>query len=440
MMMRQPLIDPKYFLTRREKLRPMFEDAALVLVANTQQPRSYDVHYPFRQDSDFFYMTGFDEPDAIFVFRPGQNPESVLFVRDRNPERETWDGFRFGPALTKDLFLVDEAYPLSELAERLPNLLHKTSRIYYPLDRKLSQEYSFLDALQKERGLRRRIFDKLLPIFDPMDVLGPERLEKEDWEIELIKKACQISSQAHIDVMKSLTPGATEHSILAKLIGSFLAQGAQREAYGSIVATGSNAVSLHHPFQEATCQDGECLLIDAGCEYNYYTSDITRTTPVNGKFSPAQKDLYQGILSVQKILIDSVHAGKTMTAIQDHCNEGLAQVMLDLKLLQGSLSEILESKAFRKYCPHSFGHWMGLDVHDRSPYVKGGTSIRLRPGMVFTIEPGIYISPHDEKAPQEMRGLGIRIEDDILVTTDSREILTPVPKEVDEIEALMAKG
>lgn len=439
--MRKPLIDISIIKKRLENIKPLFEDSALVLFSHPEYVRNNDVHHPYRQDSNFFYLTGFEEPGAIFVWRPGQTPETVLFVKPKDPEMETWDGFRFGTELSARVFQMDAVYEVDAFEKEAPKLLKDVRTVFHNQYRDVKNDARMQEVLQKTKNSTRRSGNGLLSIKDPNSVLGDVRLLKTEEEIELMKVAAQLSANAHISLMKAIEPGMNERELHGIFIREIMAQGASREGYGTIVASGNNATTLHYVFNDDECADGDLILIDGGGEYKYYTGDITRVFPVNGKFSEVQKRVYNKVLDVQKKLISMTKPGTLMQELHDASAEMLTQVMVDEGLLTGTVAENIDNSNFRKYYPHGVGHWLGMDVHDCGRANVNGESRKLEAGMYLTIEPGLYIPKDDMTAPEELRGIGIRIEDNILVTTFGNENLTQgVPKEVDEIESIMKES
>ncbi len=429
---RKPLCDIEIFKKRRSRLRDLAKGSAFVLPAALE-----NYWIPYRQDSNFFYLTGFDEPESMAVIRPGLSPEFVLFVRPKDKDKEIWDGFRFGPEGAQRDFGADEAYLITE-KDRLVDLLKEVERVYYPMGRDEAQDREFLNVLKTVKMARGRSGLGLLPIQDPNEILGEMRLFKTAEERAFLKESVHISALGHIAAMRYTRPGVTERQVLGQMMAVFFGENAAREGYGSIVASGNNATTLHYRFNDQTCQDGDLLLIDAAAEKNYYTGDITRTFPVNGKFTPAQKAVYEAVLTVQKGLIDSVQVGRPYRELQEQAVDRLTEAMLDLKLLKGSKDEIIERGLYRKYYPHSVGHYLGMDVHDVGLYSVKNQPRPIGVGMSFTIEPGLYIPADDESAPVEMRGIGVRIEDDILVTETGVDVMShEAPKEIDQIEELM---
>jgi Xaa-Pro aminopeptidase len=364
-----------------------------------------------------------------------------MFVRPKDLERETWDGFRHGPEGTEREFKIDKAYLIDDFDKVIVDLLKPVDRIYYRWNIDRGFDNHMLSVLDNVRSSLGRTGRGHIPVHDSWELIGEMRLIKSPNEIETMRKACEISSLGHIEAMKFVRPGVNERQVHGVLVGSFLMQGAQREGYGTIVASGAAATTLHYVFNDQPCREGDLLLIDAGAEYDYYTGDITRTFPVNGKFSPAQKTCYQAVLDIQKQLVANVKPGNLFKSMQEKTIEALTDVMIDLKLLKGTRQHLIETNAFKKYYMHGVGHWLGMDVHDTGLHVVSGEPRKLEPGMSFTIEPGLYIPYDDESAPAEFRGIGIRIEDNIVVTSNGGENLTvKAPKEIADMEAIIGTG
>ncbi len=439
--MRKPLIDISIIKQRLENIKPLFEDSALVLFSHPEYIRNNDVHHAYRQDSNFFYLTGFEEPGAIFVWRPGQTPETVLFVRPKDPEMETWDGFRFGTEMSARVFQMDAVYEVDAFETEAPKLLKDVRTVFHHQYRDVKNDARIQTVLERTKNAARRSGNGLLSIKDPNSVLGDVRLIKSEKEVEFMKVAAQLSANAHVSLMKAIEPGMNERELHGIFIKEIMAQGASREGYGTIVASGKNATTLHYVFNDEDCADGDLLLVDGGGEYKYYTGDITRVFPVNGKFTEVQKRLYNQVLDVQKKLIAMTKPGITLKQIGDAATEMLTKVMVDEGLLKGSVAENIKNSSYKKYYPHGFGHWLGMDVHDCGRATINGESRMLEAGMCLTVEPGLYIPQDDMDAPEALRGIGIRIEDNILVTTFGNENLTEsCPKEVDQIEAIMQES
>ena len=426
------------FKERRAQLKTKISGSALILHSHPEYIRNNDVSHPYRQDSNLFYLTGFEEPESIFIFRPGMSPETILFVRPKDQERETWDGFRYGPSGAASEFHIDQCYLISEFAEKATELLKPVDKIYHQWGIHSEFDHEILKLVQSVRASHGRSGRGVLPIYDARELLGELRLKKSNEELVSIRKACEISAEAHCEVMRFTKPGVTENQLQGVFLGTSMLLGAKREGYGTIVATGANATTLHYVFNDQVCKDGELLLIDAGAEFNYYTGDITRDYPINGKFSPAQKTVYNGVLQVQKKIIDMVKPGLAFQKLQETTIEMLTDLMIELKLLHGNRAELIQNLDFKKYYMHGVSHYLGMDVHDAGLYLVGGEPRRIESGFLFTVEPGLYIPANDESAPKELRGIGVRIEDNILVTDTGYDNLTlKCPKEISDVETMM---
>ncbi|MGE3973677.1 MAG: aminopeptidase P N-terminal domain-containing protein [Bdellovibrionales bacterium] len=436
--MRQPSFDMKIFKDRRHSLASKAEGAAIIMAAHPDMIRNHDVHHPYRQDSHFLYLTGFEEPESVLVFRPKKDPEYVLFVRNKDPLRETWDGFRYGPEGAMKSFGADKSYTYDEIETELPKLLADVDRVYYRLFLNNDFDKKFRSAIETTRASQGRSGSGILPIWDVTELLGEMRLKKTAVEAEWMRKACRISAEGHIAGMKYCKPGVNERQVQAVIEHEFRMLGSPRNGYGSIVASGASATTLHYVFNDQECKSGDLLLVDMGAEYNYYTGDITRTYPVNGKFTPVQKDFYDRVLTVQKHLVSMIRPGVVFKTLQDTTIEMLTEHMLELGLLKGTVQQNIEQLNYKKYYPHGVSHWLGMDVHDAGLYKKDGPSRPLESGMVFTVEPGLYVPVDDMTAPAHLRGLGVRIEDNILVTDTGHENMTSTcPKEVKDLEAII---
>ncbi len=439
---RKPTENIEIFKRRRDRVvKAMSPNSALIVAANPEMVRNDDVHYPYRQDSNMYYLTGFEEPESFLLLRPGKNPESVMFVREKNIERETWDGFRFGPEGTKKEFGIDEVHPISSFPQKAAELLKGFDEVYYRLFKNDEADKLVQNLLLDLKRIYGRSGYGLMTIKDADTFLGEFRLKKNEDDLRNQRKACEISAAAHLKAMKMTKPGISERQIQGLLTSEFYNSGSAREGYGFIVASGNNATTLHYNFNDQICESGELLLIDAGSEFNYYSGDITRTYPVNGKFTPAQKRVYEGVLKVQKEIINYIKPGIYFKDLHAMGTDLLTQLMLDLGLVSGRKEDVISSLEYKKYYPHGIGHWLGMDVHDAGLYMIRGEARPIEAGMVFTVEPGLYIPATDKSAPEEYRGIGVRIEDNILVTEKGCENLTAgVPKEVSEIEAVVGKG
>lgn len=424
---------------RLETLKRMGAGIAIVPTA-PEQMRNRDAQFPYRADSYALYLSGFTEPEAVVVLIAGEKNQSILFCRDKNEEREIWDGYRYGPAAATDTFGFDAAYSIDELDEKLVELMANQPTLYYAIGHDAGWDMRITQALNGVRAQARA--GKRAPenIRDIRAILDAQRLIKDASEISLMRRAGEISAEAHKRAMRATCPGKYEYEIEAELLHEFRRQGCQAPAYTSIVAGGRNACVLHYVENNQRLNDGDLLLIDAGGELDGYASDITRTFPVNGKFSAAQRDVYQLVLDAQIAAIIATKPGNTFHDPHEAAVKALAQGMLDLKLLTGTLDEVLEQESYKRFYMHRTGHWLGLDVHDAGEYKDGDAWKQLEPGMVLTIEPGCYIRPADD-VPAAFHNIGIRIEDDALVTADGCDIITrATPKTIAEIEAIMAEG
>lgn len=405
-----------------------------VLPGNHHVFRNPDVEYPFRQESNAYYLTGYDEAESWIVITPSK---FVMFVRERNAEREMWEGARYGVDGAKSVFGADESYPISEFKTKLPELLKSADTVFYRTGMNTHNDTLVLEAMEKVRLSLGRSGKSLQTIEDPVRVIGEMRIFKSDDEIQVMKKACSISAHAHKAAMQFARPGMNEREVAAFVDYELLRNGCERVGYGSIIAGGKNATCLHYRENNEPLKDGDLLLIDAAGEYDYYTSDITRTFPVGREFTKAQAKMYDALLKVQKDTIALVKPGIQYKKIHEFSVGALTDAFLDLGLLKGKRQEILDKMEYKRFFPHGTGHLLGMDVHDVGLYTINGESRVLEPGMVFTIEPGIYVQPGDKDAPSEFHNLGMRIEDDILVTKSGFDNLThEAPKERQEIESL----
>jgi len=432
-----------YRKRREAVLKSMRERAgggvALVPTA-AEVPRNRDSLFPFRHDSYFYYLSGFPEPEAVIALIAGdEGDRHVLFCRERNEEREIWDGFRYGPDAAREIFGFDEAHPIAALDEKLPEIASDRPALFTPLGLFEPWDRKVTEVLNEVRARVRTGVSAPEEVVDVRTTLDAMRLVKDEHELELMRRACAISSAAHRRAMRAARPGMFEYQVEAELMHEFLREGAQAVAYSSIVASGPNACVLHYRENNRQMNDGDLLLIDAGCEYQGYASDITRTFPVNGQFTGAQKAIYEIVLASQLACIDAVKPGVAFHDYHKVAERVLAQGFIDIGLLSGSLDEVLESGRYRQFYMHRAGHWLGMDVHDAGLYQVHGESMKLAPGMVLTVEPGAYIRPADN-VPERFWNIGVRIEDDVLVTADGVENLTAsTPKTVADVEAAVGK-
>jgi Xaa-Pro aminopeptidase len=428
------------YADRRRRLAEAIGDGVAVIATAPERARNRDTHYPYRHDSYFYYLTGFPEPEAVLVLAGGEAPRSILFCREKNAERETWDGFRHGPAGARERFGIDEAHPIAALDEQMTALLADRASLWTPLGADAEWDARVMRWLNAVRARARAGVTAPHRLHDLHAALDDMRLVKDAHELALMRRAAAISACAHRRAMLAARPGVNEYEIEAELLHEFRRRGAQFPAYWPIVAGGANACILHYVQNDAPLADGALLLIDAGCELEGYAADITRTFPVSGRFSGAQRAVYEIVLAAQRAAMDKVRAGNGWNEPHDAAVRVLAQGMLDLKLLAGGLDEALEKETYKRFYMHRTGHWLGMDVHDAGEYKRAGAWRRLEPGMTLTVEPGLYIRAADD-VPEHLRDIGVRIEDDVVVTGGECEVLTSAaPKSIDEIEALIRDG
>ena len=436
------MIPVKEFAARRRRLMDMMaQDSIAILPAAPERVRNRDVLHPFRQDSDFHYLSGFDEPDAVLVIIPGrEHGESVLFCKEKDPAKELWDGFLAGPEGAIEQFGLDDAFPIADIDDILPGMIEGRSRVYYPLGRDQGFDQRVMDWVKTIRSKVRSGSNPPGEFVALEHLLHDLRLIKSAAEVRVMAKAAEISAEAHVRAMKRARQGGYEYNLEAELIHTFMSHGARSTAYPSIVGGGANGCILHYIENNASLKEGDLVLIDAGCEYECYASDITRTFPVSGRFSAEQKALYEVVLAAQYAAIEAVHPDNHWNRPHEAALEVLVQGLIELGILKGmTVEQAIEEEAYRPYFMHRTGHWVGMDVHDVGDYKIGGAWRQLEPGMALTVEPGLYIAPDNTDVDEMWRGIGIRIEDDVVVTKDGCRVLTvDVPKEIDEIEALMA--
>ncbi|GGO87738.1 Xaa-Pro aminopeptidase [Marinobacterium nitratireducens] len=429
------------YAERRRRLMAQLPEGSVAIVPGARMmPRNRDVEYPFRQDSDFYYLTGFDEPEAVLLLLPGRKEgETLIFCQDRDPEMEIWNGYRAGPEGVVARFGADEAYPVDEIDQRLPPLLDGRRRICFGVGADAAFDARVRDWLNAIRARARQGAKAPTELVLLDQWLHEMRLFKSDNEIELMRAAGDISARAHVRAMQQCRPGMTEYQLEAEISHHFAIHGCRQPAYASIVGGGANACVLHYTENRDELRAGDLVLIDAGCELDYYAGDITRTFPVDGRFSPEQKALYELVLKTQLACIDLIKPGVLWNEVHDLSVRLLTEGLVELGLLEGEPEELIERGAYRDFYMHRLGHWLGMDVHDVGDYRVDGEWRPLKPGMVMTVEPGLYVSPQNEAVEARWRGIGIRIEDDVLVTDAGCEVLTAgVPKTVAEIETLMA--
>ena len=425
------------FRSRRERLAHSMGNGIAIVPTAPEQVRNRDATFPYRFDSYFYYLTGFTEPGAVLVVVAGVEARSILFCRPKNEEREIWDGFRYGPEAARAAFLMDEAHPIEALDEQVPALMGDRERLYFSLGADAAWDARMTGWLNSVRARARSGVRAPAEVVDLRSLLDEMRLIKDEHELATMRRAAAISAAAHARAMRFARPGLHEYEVEAELVHEFVRNGAQAPAYTSIVAAGANACVLHYVSNRGVLGTDDLLLIDAGCELDGYASDITRTFPVSGRFQGAQKALYELVLAAQANAIAAVAPGRSFSDPHEAAVRTLAQGLIDLGLLQGSLDGVIESGAYRRFYMHRTGHWLGLDVHDAGDYGAEGRWKPLAPGMVLTVEPGLYVRP-GEDVPEAYWNIGIRIEDDVAVAPTGCEVLTAqAPKLVAEIEALM---
>ncbi|HJQ31581.1 MAG TPA: Xaa-Pro aminopeptidase [Pyrinomonadaceae bacterium] len=423
-----------------EFIRRMEPDSVAVIPAAREMTRSNDTEYRFRQDSDFYYLTGFNEPDAVAVVAPAREERFTLFVRPRDREKETWTGRRAGVEGARERYGADAAFPVEEFQEKLSELLDGARTLYYRLGGNAEFDQTILRQLARMRALGWRKAKPPQTITDPGVLLHEMRLVKTGEEITFMQRAADIAAEAHREAMRAARPGAKEYEIEALIEYVFRRSGAAGPAYNTIVGSGVNATILHYINNDAELKDGDLLLIDAGAEFEGFASDITRTFPVNGRFTAAQRELYQLVLDCQEECVRMVRPGVDMEEMHRRSVEILTEGMVGLGLLKGETEKLIEEGEYKKFYMHRLGHYLGMDVHDVGAYHRGDGPRPLEAGMVLTVEPGLYVPEDAEDIPDQYRGLGIRIEDDVLVTSEGFRVLTDkAPKQIEEIETLMAR-
>ncbi len=434
------MIEAREFTRRRKQLmRIIGDDAICIVPAAPERVRNNDSHYPYRQDSDFHYLTGFPEPDAVLALIPGrEHGEAILFCRERDPEREAWDGARAGQEGAVSAYGMDDAFPIGDIDDILPGMIEGRSRVYYHFGRDAEFDIELIGWVNRVRAQIKRGARAPHEFVALGHILHDLRLYKTRDELRLMRKAARIAAAAHVRAMRATRPGMNEHEIEAELLHDFRRQGAVA-SYEPIVGGGANGCVLHYRANSAVLNDGDLLLIDAGAEYECYASDITRTFPVNGKFSAEQRSLYDIVLAAQRAAIAQIRPGNAFGAYHDAAVRVITAGLIKLGLLKGSVEKNIRELSYQRFYMHKTGHWLGLDVHDVGDYRVDGEFRELEPGMVLTVEPGIYIAPDAKGVVAKWRGIGIRIEDDVVVTRGEPEVITAsVPNDPDEIETLMA--
>ncbi len=438
------IVYPNVYRTRRERIfAKLEEDSLLVIISNPEHVRSNDVEYKYRQNSDLFYLTGFEEPESatiLFKDKETKKPTFYLFVRKRDEEQETWTGKRYGPEGAMKYFDPDQSFPIDQFQEILKEKMETYSNLIFNfgVDEKIDTE--IVRMVTATRRSKWKTGKGVFSLLDLSEFLHPFRLIKDQHEIRLMREAARISAEAHIKAMEFVRDGVWEYQLQSVIEHHFVQEGAKGPAYPSIVGSGANATILHYTENNMQVRDGDLVLIDAGCEYQYYAADITRTFPVSGEFTNPQRELYSLVLEAQKLALSEVKPGSNLEHIHQVAVRKLVEGMLDLSILEGDPDKIIEEKEYKTYYMHGTSHWLGIDVHDAGRKIKqDGTPVSLEPGMVFTVEPGLYISPNSN-APDKYKGIGIRIEDDILVTKEGFENLSDlVPTSIERIEELTSK-
>jgi Xaa-Pro aminopeptidase len=426
---------------RRQLMELAGAGAILIVPAAPERIRNNDAHYPYRQDSDLVYLTGFEEPESVLVMVPGrQAAETILFCRERDRAREQWDGPRLGPEQAPGELLLDDAFPITDIDDILPGLIEGRERVYYHFGRDAEFDLRVLAWINRVRAEVRRGARAPHEIIALGYLLHELRLFKSRGEVQLMRRSARIAAEAHTRVLNICQPGMTEFEIEAEILHTFRRHQAV-PAYEPIVAAGANACVLHYRANQSELRDGDLLLVDAGAEYNCYASDITRTIPVNGRYSPEQRAIYQLVLDAQLAAIAEARPGRHWNDVHDAAVKTITAGLIKLGLLKGSLAKNLKDERYKEFYMHKTGHWIGLDVHDVGDYRIDGHPRLIEPGMVMTVEPGIYIAPDALDVPLCWRGIGVRIEDDVLVTKFGPEVLTAgVIKDVDAIETAMAQA
>ena len=424
---------------RRDKLGSMLpKNSAVVIAGASTQYRNADSSHAFRQDSNFWYLTGFNEAEStlVLLINEKNNVQSIAFVPEKDELKEIWDGYRAGPEGAMKDYGFDLAFNNTEIDQRLPDLLAGHNQVFYPVGKSQTLDADIIEWIKSAKSKDRH--SSAIDIADASSKVGNQRLIKDEDEIKIMKKACQISAEAHVEAMKFVKPGMTEQEMEAFYQYEFSKRGGRFSAYTPIVAGGENACVLHYVENSKPLKDGELLLVDAGCEFELYASDITRTYPINGKFTAPQLAIYEVVLEAQLKSIEAISTNNNVMDAQIISEKVITQGLIDLGILQGSMEELHAAGAFKDFYMHKIGHWLGIDVHDAGDYMEDGDYMKFKPGMVTTVEPGIYISSSAE-VEDKWKGIGIRIEDDILVTAEGNENLTAfVPSDPKEIEALMA--
>jgi Xaa-Pro aminopeptidase len=425
------------FSERRSQLsEKVLEDSAIIISSASVKSRISDTEYAYRQDSNFYYLSGYEEPESLLLIRPDHDKEKfVMFCRERDPLREQWDGFRTGQEGAIEQYGADAAHSINSIGEMMPSLLEGVKNIYFSMSAPCGVDLKISDWIESIRKNTRAGAEPPQNLLSLDSILHEMRLIKEDYEMNLMRQAANITTEAHVRAMQAVTPGMFEYQLEAEYLYAFNKNGARSPAYNSIVGGGNNSCILHYVENNAELQDGDLVLVDAGCEYQYYASDVTRTFPVNGKFSPEQKEIYSIVLEAHKQSMEEAKPGNKWNLMHEKSVEVIVEGLLSIGLLKGTKEEIIEKGEYSKFYMHRIGHWLGMDVHDVGSYKQDGDWRELEKGMVMTVEPGIYILDSIEGIDDKWKGIGVRIEDDIAITDSGFELLTPdVPRTIEEVE------
>ena len=440
--MTAPAFPAAVFARRRARLlRHLPRGSAAIFGAGREARRNGDVDYPFRQRSSFHYLTGLEEPDAVAVLRPGHEQPFVLFLRPYDPETAIWDGPRLGVEGAVETLGADEAHPIAELGERLPPLLGETRTVAFSLGSDERLERLISRTVAARRAGAQRGAAPIERLIDPAPLVDELRLIKTREEIDALQRAIDITGAGIEAAMRATHPGLHEYEVQAVLEGEFRRLGSPRDGFPSIVAAGVNSCTLHYTDNRARIENGDLLLLDVGAEVDYYGADVSRTYPANGRFRAAQRDVYDIVLAAQREAIALVAPGVRFHDVHERAQRVITEGLRDLGVLEGRVPALLKEEASRPYFMHGTSHWLGMDVHDAGPYRRDGESIELRPGMVLTVEPGLYFAPGLRGVPRRLRGIGIRIEDDVLVTRGGHRVLSgAIPKDPDALEAIVGSA
>lgn len=428
-------------LHRTQLMALMAPNSIAIIPAASEQTRSRDTQYTYRQNSDFYYLSGFDEPDSLLVLAPGRpEGEFILFCRERNKDKEIWEGIMAGPEGAKKDFAADESFTIEQADKQLPKLMDGCQKIYYPVGQNAAFDAQVIAWLNTVRA-KARAGAQPPEEFASIDALIHNlRLIKGDEEIALMEASCALAAKAHVRAMEYCKPGVWEYQLEAEIMHTFAMNNARSAAYNTIVGGGVNACILHYTNNNQALKAGDLVLIDAGCELDFYAADITRTFPVSGKFSAPQKALYELTLKAQAAALAAMVPGRRWNESHEASVQVITQGLIDLGLLKGDTQELIKTEAYKRFYMHKVGHWLGMDVHDVGAYKVDGQWRILEAGMTMTVEPGIYVQPDDETVDEKWRGIGIRIEDDVLITPTGNKVLTHgVPKTIEAIEALMSQ-